>query len=273
MSFRSNLHCHSLYSDGNDTLEEMVKAAIAKGFVSLGFSEHAYAPYDPDCCIKQDDIQRYYRDVAELKRKYGDRLEIYLGFESDYFLPAAKEELDFTIGSVHYLHDEAADAYYNIDYLPEMFEKCRDLIAGGDIRRMVSIYFDQVADMAETYRPDIVGHMDLIVKLNRGGRYFDEGGDWYRQIAGDAAERIAKTGCIVEVNTGAIQRGYRDTPYPSAWLLGRLRELGAPVTISSDAHSAEALDFWFEEAVRLLKSAGYCSAKQLRNGRFIDVEL
>ena len=38
----SNLHTHTKFCDGSNTAEELVEEAIDKGFVSLGFSAHAY---------------------------------------------------------------------------------------------------------------------------------------------------------------------------------------------------------------------------------------
>lgn len=273
MKQRSNIHCHSVYSDGANTLEEMVLAAIGKGFVSLGFSEHAWTPYDGDCCIPKEDVPRYMAEAAALKEKYAGKIELYIGFELDSFEHTPKEALDFTIASSHYMYDGRAGAYYTIDYKTENFEKARDLIAGGDIRRMLAMYFDQLVGFARAYNPDVIGHLDLITKLNGGGRYWDEGSGWYRALMEKTAQRIAATGCIVEVNTGGITRGYKSGPYPSRELLGMLCALETPVLLSSDAHTAKTLDFWFDEAEALLRDVGYYSVKQLRGGKFVDVEL
>ena len=273
MTFRSNLHSHSVFSDGANTLEEMVLAAVGKGFVSLGISEHAWASYDSDCCIGQELIPVYLREMAALKKRYAGQIELYTGFESDYYHPAAKDGLDFTIGSVHYLRDEKSGAYYTVDHLPELFELARDRVAGGDIRRMVALYYSLVTDMAVRYRPDILGHIDLVTKLNRDGCYFDEDSGWYRQLTAETAAKIAASGCIVEVNTGGIYRGFRTRPYPSAPFLVQLRKQGAAVTISSDAHCADALDFWFLEAARLLKETGFTTVKRMQKGSFVDVPL
>lgn len=269
---RSNLHCHSRFSDGADTLEELVQAAIRKGFVSLGFSEHAWTPYDSDCCMKRGDLSDYLAEARRLRKAYAGQIELCVGLEVDAFEPASKEGLDFTIGSVHYLRDPGGE-YHCIDYLPHLFEAARDRAAGGSVEKMVRMYFDLVAGFAENYRPDVIGHVDLIKKLNGDGRYFDESGGWYRRLVEETAERIAATGCIVEVNTGGICRGYREEPYPSRPFLKILRALGVPVLISSDAHTADTLDFWFEEAEALLREVGYRSAMQRRGGRFLQMEL
>ena len=47
-----NYHTHTIYCDGNNTPEEVVVAAIQKGFYSIGFSGHAYTSYDLRYCMK-----------------------------------------------------------------------------------------------------------------------------------------------------------------------------------------------------------------------------
>ena len=39
---KQNLHTHSIFCDGKDTIEEMTLEAISKGFDILGFSGHGY---------------------------------------------------------------------------------------------------------------------------------------------------------------------------------------------------------------------------------------
>ena len=39
-----NYHTHTTWCDGRDTPEEMVQAALARGFAEIGFSSHARLP-------------------------------------------------------------------------------------------------------------------------------------------------------------------------------------------------------------------------------------
>lgn len=268
----SNLHCHSRFSDGKDSLEEMVQYALDKGFVSLGFSEHAFTPYDSDCCITQEDMPRYFAEIQRLRGVYGHRIELYTGLELDYFQPTSRDGLDFVIGSTHYLRS-AQGNYYNVDHIPQVFEAAVEEVAGGNIQAMVRQYYRQVVDLAEQWRPDVLGHIDLIAKLNRDCRYYDPTSPWYRQLIQDVADRIAASGCIVEVNTGGMFRGYTTEPYPSPEFLGYLHARGVPVTISSDAHTAASLDFAFDQMAELLQQVGYRQVKILQKGSFVDVDL
>jgi histidinol-phosphatase (PHP family) len=57
---------------------------------------------------------------------------------------------------------------------------------------------------------------------------------------------LLRTHRIFEINTGAISRGYRATPYPSAEIIAYLKQRGAILLLSSDSHSKETLAFQFD---------------------------
>ena len=62
-----------------------------------------------------------------------------------------------------------------------------------------------------------------------------------------AADELLKTGKPFEVNTGAISRGYRTTPYPAKEIRDYIREHGGKLIMSSDAHAKENIAFRFDE--------------------------
>ena len=63
----------------------------------------------------------------------------------------------------------------------------------------------------------------------------------------DAADILLKTGKPFEINTGAVSRGYRTEPYPSAEIRAYIREHGGKMILSSDAHQKENIGFGFEK--------------------------
>ena len=73
--------------------------------------------------------------------------------------------------------------------------------------------------------------------------------------------------------TGATARGYRTAPYPAPWLLRAMRERGARITLSADAHSTDGICAHFSQVKRLAKACGYQTTAEFRNGRFVDVPL
>ncbi len=269
MGVLSNLHAHTLYSDGRSTIDEMIEAAIAKGFASVGISDHAYAPYDADCCIPACKMAAYRNELYAAKKKYEGIIQVWAGLEMDAFCPHMKNNWDYVIGSVHYVKTKTG-AYLPLDHNIEKYEAAVE--AFGGIRPMTEEYVAQVVALAEGYRPDILGHLDILSKLPRMGLAgLPEHEPWYRTLWEAAVRRIAHSGCVVEVNTQAIYRGGSSEPYPRRFLLELLRQSYVPVILSSDAHHADVIDGGFAEAIRLLKEVGYRSVSVLRDTGFAEV--
>ena len=271
-----NLHTHTTFSDGANTPEEYIKAALDAGFSGLGFSDHAYVPaeYDIGFSMKSGVSSEYLRELQRLKEKYKGRLEIYAGLEGDYTHMPERMGIDYLIGSVHYLYDKTAKKYYCVDdYEEYSVERMRDGMAGGDIKKLVDIYYDTVADLALRYKPDILGHIDLIVKRNEITKFLNSSDSWYLDAAARTVAAVRKAGCILEVNTGAVNRGFTTYPYPEMDILKQVFAAGIPVTISSDAHRIEDLVSNFALAKTILREAGYRSIIQMRGGKFVEVKL
>ncbi len=272
MPIRSNLHTHSIYCDGTNSLSEMVVAAIAKGFRSIGFSGHAYLPFDPGCCMSPTGTLAYRAEVRRLQQEYAGVIDIFLGLENDGLMPQPTDGYDYVIGSVHNLY--AQGKYHTVDNTPAHLQACIDEGYGGSVLHMAQAYYDLLVSYTTTQRVDIVGHFDLIQKLNGGNRFFDPDSPAYRRIALDALDTIAKTGKIFEVNTGAISRGYLKDPYPAVFLLKRLLELKAPIIISSDSHAVETIDAQFDVVSAMLYDMGFRETMELvRKKGFVPVPL
>lgn len=270
---KQNLHTHTDLSDGRDSMEAMTLSAIETGINSLGFSEHSYDPYYPPRLLKKDYYPAYFAEYNRIKQKYSGQIELFLGFESDSYFPVEKDGLDYTIGSKHYVLNEKTGEHLTIDYMSDTFEKAVNDIAGGSIEKLLHLYYEDLTRFLAEHKPDIAGHLDIICKLNIGNRYFNPDSTWYKELVEETAEKVARIGCIVEVNTGGMFRNKMPHPYPSPYFLSRLLSYNVPATVTSDSHSADSLDYWFDEALELLKKTGYRSVKQLTADGFIDVEI
>ena len=93
---------------------------------------------------------------------------------------------------------------------------------------------------------DFLAHPDLVRKFNAKHPYFDEAAGWYREELVKTADAIAASGKTVEINTGAISRGWLDDAYPSAEFRGLLKSRGVRLILNSDAHAPEGLDCAFD---------------------------
>lgn len=267
----SNVHTHTKYCDGKNSPEEMVKAAILKGFLSLGFSGHAYTPHDDTYCMNQEKTLAYIDEINCLKEKYKDRIEIYLGSECDLYSEIDREKYDYIIASVHYA--AAPDgSLHDVDHTEQIMSDTVKSHFNNDFSRYLKSYFDAVSKLGKL-NPDIIGHFDLVAKFNEGNRYFDENSKEYLNMAFDAIDALLPYCRLFEVNTGAISRGYKTTPYPAFPILKRLYEKNAGVILTSDCHNAEFLDCNYKETTEILKNAGFKSAYVLLGGKFTEQPL
>lgn len=264
----ANFHTHTVFCDGKSTPEEVVLSAIQKGFSAIGFSGHGYAPYDLKCCMT--DTEGYRQEILRLRDRYRNEIEIYLGVEEDAFYSVDRSRFDYIIGSCHFirLHDK----YYPIDSKYECFKDCLALFE-GDPLRFAEAYYRAFCDYLARRKPDIIGHFDLITKFDElDTSLFLQNPD-YQKIAAAYITRAAQSGSIFEVNTGAISRGMRTTPYPSADLLHVLKKLDAPLILSADSHHKDTLDFAFEETKQCLREIGFTKLFTLRQGGFVPYQL
>lgn len=251
----------------------MARVAWEKGFKSLGFSEHGRQAFDLKYCLDDARREQYVAEVKRLRDQYAGRMKIWLGIERDLYSTERRADYDYVIGSVHYLMRDGD--YTAVDGDPVQLKACLQGWYAGDGLALATDYFERLADYVCEYRPDIVGHFDLVRKWNRDGSLFDQNHARYRCAAGQALERMASVGALLEINTGAMARGYQDTPYPERWQLECWRAQGGGIIISSDCHLAQQLDYGFDEAKALARSAGYRSVYALGTGaeRFVQIEI
>jgi histidinol-phosphatase (PHP family) len=95
----------------------------------------------------------------------------------------------------------------------------------------------------------------------------------YVRGAMEAIQCAVERDLIIEINTGAMSRGYRTEPYPSRELLKEIHMRGGRILISSDCHRTEWIDFAFEQAAELARECGFREIWEWRNGGFVEVGL
>ena len=258
----SSAHVHTTFCDGKTPAPDMANAAYEKGFVSLGFSSHAPQNFDPGYCIEPSWEERYKDLVRSVRKVYAGRMAVYLGIERDFYSCVSPEGYDYYLAAVHYfLHPDGH--HTPIDGRPEKLLSYVDTYCGGDGLEMARRYFALLRDYVVSSRPPIIAHFDLIRKNNAVLRLYDEEGEAYQSMALDALRPMADTGALLEVNTGAIARGYLTTPYPAPFLLKAWKEWGGEVMVNSDCHDMRYLDTYFTESEALLRSLGYDHAVRL----------
>lgn len=272
MPFPSSVHVHTTFCDGRATPEEMVRAAIAEGLSVIGFSGHSYVPYN-GFGIRPDRLSAYIAEIHRLRDAYAGQIDVLCGIEIDADAPETDLSMfDYTIGSAHSVRD-ARGRVWVVDSSPEKLERAVREGFGGDALACVSAYYAQFVRYVLALRPTIVGHFDLITKFCEKQPLFDMDGEGYRRVASAALAEVLRAGLVMEVNTGAISRGWRTTPYPAEFLLRQIAEAGGRITLTADAHQADALCGGYEEALALMRRMGFASALTLTRNGFKTVEL
>ena len=257
----STPHSHTLYTDGKNTAEEMVQEALRQGFVSLGFSEHALQDFDFPYSLTDESERDYINTIQALKEKYQGQIALYLGIERDQLSTADGSKFDYVLASCHYAQTKQGPVAVDGD--PKRLKSIVESDFNGDGLLLAKAYYQGLGQYIRDYRPDIIGHFDLVTKYSRNGELFDATSAAYQEIAFQALEE-AYLGCtLMEVNTGALVRSNAPLPYPDLPLLQYWRRLGGDVILSSDCHHAPQLSGGYEKGLACIREAGFESVLYL----------
>jgi len=276
-----NYHSHTTYCDGANTMEDMVKSAIDKGLKYYGISSHGPVPFETDWTMPMEKLEGYLKEVDGMKNKYADEICIFKGLEIDYIpgLGASHLDmdiidcLDYYVGSVHYLAHFNNGVMWTVDYTRDELEQGIKESFAGNTRDAIEFYYKCVGQMALELKPDILGHLDLIKKSNSGNYFFDEKDQWYIEAIMDCLGKIKEGGSAVEINSGGKARGYTTEYYPSDWIIKEMVKMDIPMTVSSDSHTLEGVDYEFREMLDKLNELGCKKVRVLTENGWEDMEI
>lgn len=263
---KQNLHTHSQCDDGKDAIDEIVQKAQERGFTILGFSGHGYYAKD-DSSMTPEKTKQYIQDVRQAQQQAPNGLKIYLGIEEDSMAPIENvEDFDYVIGSVHYL--EHNGKIYPIDYSQEQFDEMLKEGYQNDINALAKDYYLAIERQAQNPNIQIIGHLDLIAKYNEDQTYYCFDDPKILSYAKVAIEQLVKAGKIFEMNSGAMARGYRNSPYPSIELLKLIYEANGKILINTDCHHKEYLDYGMQICLDLAKQIGFKTLEMFNGKNF-----
>ena len=253
--YLQNLHTHSHYCDGADSPEEMICTAMEKGFESIGFSGHSYMEFAKQFFRWGDKTEEYKSEITKLKEKYKGQINVFLGLEVE---PCSKPDMsgyDYLIGSIHYFDFDGE--YVGFDRSAAEVERIINCYFNGDGMAYAKRYYESLSKLYTYGNFDIIGHFDLITKHAETHNFFDMESKEYLNFTFEAAGALKGKIPFFEINTGAIARGYRTSPYPSIPIIKELKRLGFGAVITSDCHDRNYVDCYFNEASELLKYCGF----------------
>lgn len=252
-----NLHSHTQFCDGRNSMEEFAAEAARLGFSHYGFSPHSPVPLESPCNMPKEKMEEYFTEAKRLKDRYSDSLKLYASMEIDYlgdFWGPSNEyfdklPLDYRIGSVHFVPTQEGIPV-DVDGSPERFAARLKECFHSDLRYVVEKFYTQSIEMVEKGGFDIIGHFD---KIALNASFVDSEvthQDWYRALVQELINKIADNNITVEINTkhfGKYKRFFPDTCY---WK--ELTDKDIQIVVNSDAHFTDLINASREEAITLL---------------------
>jgi len=199
---RGLLHCHTNYSDGSNTVEEVALACQAEGYSYVGLTDHSQAAAYAGG-LRGEDLARQAEEVDAVNAKL-DGIRVLKGIEADILVDgridyddAVLGQLDFVIASIH--------SRFNLS-AKEMTSR---VLAAMDNRHVT-----------------IIGHPTGRLLLSR---------DPYGIDLDAVFAKAAASGVAMEINADPhrLDLDWR--------VLRRARELGVTISIGADAHNVSGI--------------------------------
>jgi DNA polymerase (family 10) len=200
---RGIIHSHSNWSDGSNTLEEMVRACIAKGYEYLVISDHSKTAFYANG-LSEEKVKAQHQQIDELNHKYAP-FKIFKSIESDI------------------LNDGALDYP---DYILQTF----DLVIASvhsNLKMSEEKAMQRLIKAIENPFTTILGHPTGRLLLSRNGYPLDH-------------EKIIDT-CVANNVVIEINAHPRRLDLDWKWI-GRAQEKGAILSINPDAHHVDGFD-------------------------------
>lgn len=267
-------HTHTNFSDGQNSLEEMIDHAQGFGLTELGISDHLivhknmrqsrsqaslqkyYAPYIYNDSFKEilPKFQKHCDEIHQLGRRKNIRLLV--GFEVDFFtydgwLEEFKEfvsqlDYDYLLTGNHFLFDEKGEDLFNIDDLKSIYSDS-------------SCYNDFIVRHFATLKQAVLSRMfNFLAHIDYIRRLGDDvcGQDMFVAQKTEVLKTLAATDTGIEVSTKGLRKdGYT---YPYGWMLQEIANLGIKVVLSDDAHRVNELADHFADAEKMLEQYKIC---------------
>ncbi|MEI7541788.1 MAG: DNA polymerase/3'-5' exonuclease PolX [bacterium] len=201
---KGDMHCHSLYSDGHDTIENMAAKAMKHGYEYISITDHSQSlivarGLKPEAILKQEkEIDKLNENNEKFKIFKSTEVDILEDGSLDY-PDSILKKMDLVIGSVH--------SHFNLT---------RQEMTKRFLKAMDNKYLT------------IIGHISGRVINHRDAYELD-----YEEIF----KKAVKTGTVIEINANPERLDLIDIRIKEAI------KMGVKVCIGTDAHTKEQLDY------------------------------
>lgn len=265
-------HSHTFYSKhATGSVDELVQASIIAGIKVLTITDHAPFPVDSQNRLLESELDNYFSDIQKAQQVYKNDIKVLRGLEFDY-MPGSEDytrqlisryELDFAIGSIHYV-EVPNDKMVKVWDLPRLAH-----------RGFLDRYFFSLEAMLKSDLFDAVGHADTLL----------------RGVSEEVILRhiepllplFARNNIAYELNASGMRKSSLDPQtgckmhgiwsYPSRTLLPQLLARNIALTVGSDAHDPNDAGAGIAEILDVLEPLGLRNISYYERRLKIDVPL
>lgn len=199
--------------------------------------------WTPRVRMAENQFDQYVKIVNRAAEKWAGRIDVRLGMECDY-LPGMEDDLARQL--------ESAEFHHVLGSVHPQFQEYKDRYAPNDPIALQKVYFDHLAQAAETGLFDTLAHPDLV----KNEVHPDWDVEAMHEVIAASLDRIAASGVAMELNTSGLNKRMPEMN-PGPWMLAQMAQRGIPVVIGADAHRPERVADKYPEAMDLLETAGY----------------
>ncbi|MCL2037066.1 MAG: PHP domain-containing protein [Oscillospiraceae bacterium] len=264
-------HTHSNLSDGGNSPQEMLNAAISaaekRGLKVFALTDHfdihAQSP-QPLSPFDGAGRESSYATLSGLKCE-NPALKFLKGIEigqAHQFRKIAEDwlnshEYDFVLGSCHIVRGKID--FYNMDY------------NANPPNTLLKQYFEELHELCSWCRESGSKHFDSLAHLTYPLRYMRGKGDIteHKSAIDKLFTLMVENEIALEINTGCGNALCPDFPQ-----VKRFYELGGRlITLGSDSHNAGSIGAGITSATEMAKSAGFaeCAYYEKRQMKFIKI--
>lgn len=233
MRLTEEIHCHTIYSHGKNTIEENVKMAVEKGFKKIVISEHGNKHYFAKH-LKNKDYMEMKEEILRLRNIYN--IEILMGLEANIISTNGDidvdkellEILDVLYVGIHFLVlYKNISSLYKISIRNKIAEKSKDK---GFINKQMDVNTNALIKAINKYPIKMITHPGTRGPINLE----------------KLARECEKKDVILEINNTQEKLNANDLTF--------LKDYKVNFLVGSDAHSVNSIGAW-ENAEKIIKNS------------------
>ena len=264
-------HTHTNFSDGHNTITEMLRQATELGWQEIGISDHLIVHKDFKQSPSWNKMQHYYgsqiyrtefKEAVSVFLKHKEEikkaakffpLKVFVGAEVDFFtydgwLDEFKDfqrqvNLDYYISGNHYMFGSEKDFPIEPEDLSVFIESKEDQ------QKYIINHFKTLEKASESGLFDFMAHIDYVRRSPLVGEQN------FASEKKHMLETFAKNNTAVELSTKGLRKD--GDFYPVHSLLEEMKAQNISVVISDDAHRTSELGQDFSKAELCLQNMNY----------------